>query len=360
MGSAESKVKRLPDIPDNDDPTAPEETQALVKRQQQNRHSLIISLTIPLFFDPNPYYEKIRESSASVYSAISRHEEPEPYFRFLDLPLELRTMVYEYVLVVGKVFYTPTERDLQTSVRFQDLHRYEAPQVQLLRVCKQVHEEAEPVYLAKNLFVLPHTWPGLEVFGNCESPRLKGIAARFKDSKTRPVFSTAAQSHVRSLSITLDQQLFAETVDEYGVVFWNHPGRRSGPSDKISGATRRRMVHVDVLRHSEVASRLVFGELSHFKKLKYLEIDYTNAFCLMGDCRPIPFYAGWLNNFDPLEIVVMGLQTAEEGPPFEQIVMIRNERGQQKHRLRFRTPSGDFSWDGGIREEWWVQCDRAP
>jgi hypothetical protein len=33
--------------------------------------------------------------------------------------------------------------------------RTKSPSLQVLRVCKQFHQEAEPIYLAKNLFVLP-------------------------------------------------------------------------------------------------------------------------------------------------------------------------------------------------------------
>jgi len=79
----------------------------------------------------------------------------EQQFRFLDLPAELRICVYDCLVLVGKVFFTPDAYAVASEKRFKDWRSYRVPSLQILRVCKQVHGEAEELYLSKNLFVLP-------------------------------------------------------------------------------------------------------------------------------------------------------------------------------------------------------------
>jgi hypothetical protein len=57
--------------------------------------------------------------------------------------------------VEGKVFFSPDAYAVQNERRFRKKDGYQHPQLQLLRVCKQIHAEAEEVYLSKNLFMLP-------------------------------------------------------------------------------------------------------------------------------------------------------------------------------------------------------------
>ncbi|KAI9871698.1 MAG: hypothetical protein M1830_002599, partial [Pleopsidium flavum] len=69
------------------------------------------------------------------------HEKSASTFnRFLDLPPEIRFMIYEYLLVVGKVFPHPKPRH---DVRYSGWQEYEKPMTQLFGVCRRVKEECE-------------------------------------------------------------------------------------------------------------------------------------------------------------------------------------------------------------------------
>ena len=71
-------------------------------------------------------------------------------------------MIYSNLLIVGKVFpynlaesYDEYECDYDDDLTARELAGYEAPEVALLRVCKTIHFEAEPLLYKYNIFVLP-------------------------------------------------------------------------------------------------------------------------------------------------------------------------------------------------------------
>ncbi|XTI92732.1 hypothetical protein V2W45_1208849, partial [Cenococcum geophilum] len=77
-------------------------------------------------------------------------------FELLDLPAEFRAVIYEMVLVISKIFLT-LGSGWHSSARFKERNLHHGP-AQPLRVCKLWHKVIEPVYLSKNIFVLPLEW----------------------------------------------------------------------------------------------------------------------------------------------------------------------------------------------------------
>ena len=62
------------------------------------------------------------------------------YFELLDLPAEFRAIIYEMVLVISKIFFTPGSGGWHSSARFEETDLYHES-AQLLRVRKFWHRE---------------------------------------------------------------------------------------------------------------------------------------------------------------------------------------------------------------------------
>jgi hypothetical protein len=333
MGSAESKVRSLPEIDEgNDTSSMLEEVHNQPELHQHNRHSLTFTVTIPLLFDPKPYYDKLRKPSVAVVSAITKYVRPEPCFPFLELPAELRLMVYEELLVVGKVFYKPTAYEIRNGSRFDGYDRFRIPELQLLRVCKQIHAEAEPVYLAKNLFVLPKDWPGTMAW----TPA--------RDSyKT---FSISGKLHIRSISLSLDQHSFSEELEPVDAHFWSTaPVFEEGESFMdLSELDTFEIVHDVAVDHAYAAWARILSELEFFQNLRYVEIDITNAFCPQGHCRLVEIIEfWWTRKVNPTSIVIVGSYPGEFECDF--IFNFSVKTLKEKYGLRLRKPGEGSSWD---------------
>jgi hypothetical protein len=77
-------------------------------------------------------------------------------FRLIDLPVELRFQVYEYLVVVGKVFYTLDPYAVHTNDQDVDQDKYKIRSLAISRVPRAMYNEVEGVYATSNFSVLPH------------------------------------------------------------------------------------------------------------------------------------------------------------------------------------------------------------
>jgi hypothetical protein len=143
----------------------------------------------------------VASSAAATQLPLTSTSPCDQPFRFLDLPVELRCQVYEYFVVVGKIFYSPDEYSVRNEKRFKDWEAYRAPELTILRVCKQLHSEAEKIYLSKNLFVLPDFLSHREPFR--QYPRQEDCVSL----PDRPLFSKSAAKILKNISVSFNPRV---------------------------------------------------------------------------------------------------------------------------------------------------------
>ncbi|KAF1851467.1 uncharacterized protein K460DRAFT_362209 [Cucurbitaria berberidis CBS 394.84] len=285
------------------------------------------------------------QSLLSPVSEISRNGRyDKTHFPFLDLPPEIRNMIYEELVVVGKIFYAPDSYDISNNQRFHEYKLFRKPELQLFRVCKQVHEEAENLYLSKNLFVLPIGWQQCHPFIEL------GDSLRNKPITERHVFSSAGLAYIRNVSVAVDQQLVP--LCAYTHNDWKRDDQTYSYTlfSQKTAQERYEWVHEVHLNTCFSSWDVMLQDLETFEAgLFYVEVDCTNAFCAIGDCRPINrSVTDWIPNVKPKNIDVLGLQSMEE----KQDILHAAKQSGVSHRelrydygLRFRKCGDSKVWD---------------
>ena len=200
------------------------------------------------------------------------------HFRFLDLPPELRINIYEHLVVVGKVFYTPDDYAVANKVRLKDWKSYQTPSLGILRVCKQIHDEAEEVYLGKNLFVLPDHCIAREPLARWYPNGKLGTNVPFQD---RWLFSASAEQLVKKISVAFSPRAV-------GLTYVSHKDWEYDGFDGLDSAGRMQRAHDVTLSKVGREFDIMAQDITNFfrnESFCYLEIDLTNSYCPTGCCR---------------------------------------------------------------------------
>ena len=245
--------------------------------------------------------------SGSVQDGINRSGQPRTKSYFLDLPPELRIRIYEEVLVVGKIFLRDHNRytHYNDPPREMDMRYHRKPCLNILRVSKLVHEEAEQVYLSKNLFVLPVGWITHRPF--------TGAFGTSLDNKWS-MFSKNGFQYMRNISIALHKNdliqhgLVRLDADTWDSNFYN-----------MSESERERKAVDEYHDNAYFLGGMISELLWNFERsddgvtIQYVELDITHAYCPLGSHRPFEAWnISWLYAMRPETICILGAQSIQD------------------------------------------------
>jgi hypothetical protein len=345
MGSSLSKARD----------EAPEQLVGDTKVPQYLRSWKTVMTTLSIFqLSSKPMFPRNTYSStaASLLSPSITTAKPASHFRFLNLPTEIRVMIYEELLVVGKVFYTPDSYDVWNGERCRRHELFRKPELQLLRLCKQIHYEAEPVYLAKNLFVMPIEFRVCVPFVEPKSYQGNGQ----DHSDDRHLFSTLGFTYIKSISINIDKSLSQRV--SLSFEGWRDHERVSlrRPFTQLTPQQAYEYIHNVELSLVRENWQGTISRLDMFlERLEYLEMDFTNAFCATGCCRPIGLAVGhWLHSFVPKRFDVVGLLSIEEKRQFistaRDVGNISHSEFRREYGLHFRKEGDTTPWEKWMKE----------
>lgn len=257
---------------------------------------------------------------------------PEP-FRFLDLPAELRDVVYDICMTRGKVFIRPRPRRDGRYTGFEDFERPDWP---LLLVSHQVRQEAAKVFMSRNHFVLSHDI--------CSTTLLLSSPGETRLRSDPYLLKRLAQRHMRSVSVTLDIRSFIEDPLSFASSVGEEL-RRVWPGSLQNLTTDERALE---FHHRCALLNDSWGyQCASFTNVDHLEVDITNCICPIGCHRMICAVASAITcayrnvrAIPKLGVVeILGVQNTTELGIIERAVRdaLRHQRPDDRKRLlRFK------------------------
>ncbi|CAK3944901.1 Hypothetical predicted protein [Lecanosticta acicola] len=264
-------------------------------------------------------------------------------FIFLDLPLELREMVYELCVAPGKVFLRPRP---QNDVRLDEYKKYHQVEWQLLAVTRQVRKESAKVLFTKNQIV----------FNNRHDGQSDQKHTPILDWHISSPVSLAAlcRKSLTSVSIALDlynnQFKLEDTMALSAVVRMDAGCYTSSRWQGMDQATRvcrsHGYFHGAGLNWEEYLGCVFLNPdlVNASNTLRFLQVDLTNCYCVLGSCRVIEEAAQYLTVHGlspPLEVIeILGTKTqAERDIVLKELV---NPENYKEHKVTDRKPKVVF------------------
>lgn len=193
-------------------------------------------------------------------------------FRFLDLPKDIRLLIYEDLVAPGTITLQYSRESARRDARYTNINEASYAETQIVLVSKQLKDEALPLYLSKNLFL----WP---VAGY-------GWARLFDDTEAE-VYGGMARRYLRRLSIAFD---FAEMDTAFITTNLIHGPKSvwTARDPPLNGIERMQYCHgfeTGALLH---AWEPMSASLATYSKLNRLQVNVRNTYRTRGCCRLLP------------------------------------------------------------------------
>jgi hypothetical protein len=215
-------------------------------------------------------------------------------------------MVYEHLVVVGKVFYSHKQTTADTDCRFTGWADHSVPDMSLLRVSKQIHKEAEDVYLTKNMFVMPDEFIDRLPFSGPES---KPGAFPFVD---RPLVYSDGWLRLKNLSF--GYTACGDYSFKMSSTHWDAMRKKEFRSFTAKTQAQRFEFTHGYVRESQKCDWDYAGDrlVQCCTTLDQLKLDFSNAIYPFSCCRDFDMQFKYLRKLQPKGIRLLGLIYDEE------------------------------------------------
>lgn len=194
-------------------------------------------------------------------------------FWFMDLHKEIRLEIYEYLLVPGVITLRHSDGVYDEDERYAELENTPIyAETQLFLVSKQVKDGSLPLYLSRNLFIVP---PG----------RQSWICAQaLYDSPNHVIYGSTSAQLFRRLSIAFDlRDCNLQTMAVQSIGAMTAPDTAYWP--RLSFTERMMAIHSsaedDLISHHWC----LLGEtIALHLRLNFLQLNFENSYCPFGCC----------------------------------------------------------------------------
>ncbi|KAL1870873.1 hypothetical protein Daus18300_004962 [Diaporthe australafricana] len=231
-----------------------------------------------------------------------RHE----FHGFMSLPVEIRDIIYSYVLPKGTVVMVPCERPLAIiehcrsnhgdlyrryrglRIRFEDFHRNNRAPLSLVQgVNKAIHDEAARIYFGKNQFIFPTGF--IRYPSYCNLLDSQGISERHTEAS----FLRDAADRTNNAPLLRDVSYAFDMRDHRGVDYENLCQDIS-LKEAIASHTMSRADALQAL-HDQKARDLEMDWSERILNIKRMTLDrlalsFDECHCPIGCCRKV----GWV------------------------------------------------------------------